>query len=140
MSSLEDQVSHLREQVLTTRSDAAAARVLAGGADRDVAAFGAKLDAHTRTLNALRETQVEQGELLREHGQRLNGHGQLLREQGELLREQSQLVGDQSQLVRDQNRRIDSLEREVRTGFTTLGAGMAQITALLTGTTGADQE
>lgn len=51
--------------------DAAAARVLAGAADRDVAAFGAKLDAHTKLLGALRETQVE-------HGQRLDGLDQRL--------------------------------------------------------------
>jgi hypothetical protein len=65
VTTLEHQVARLREEVATTRSDAAAARVLAGGADRDVAAFGAKLDAHTKVLNALRETQVE-------HGQRLD--------------------------------------------------------------------
>lgn len=43
------------------RADPAATRLLAGGADRDVSAFATKLDAHTRTLNALRETQLEQG-------------------------------------------------------------------------------
>jgi uncharacterized coiled-coil protein SlyX len=41
------------------REDAAAARVLAGGADRDVAALAIKLDAQTRLLEELRETQVE---------------------------------------------------------------------------------
>jgi len=49
----------------------AAARVLAGGADRDVSAFGTKLDAHTKTLNALRQTQLEHSTQLREHGERL---------------------------------------------------------------------
>ena len=39
--------------------------------DRDVAAFGAKLDAHTRTLNALRETQLEHGERLDRLGREL---------------------------------------------------------------------
>lgn len=35
--------------------------MLAGAADRDVSEFRAELRAHTSTLNALRETQVEQG-------------------------------------------------------------------------------
>ncbi len=58
---LETRVAALETQMRLVRADAAAARVLAGGADRDVSAFAAKLDAHTRTLTALRETQVEQG-------------------------------------------------------------------------------
>lgn len=58
---LEARVTTLESQMGAVRADAAAARVLAGGADRDVSASAAKLDAHTRTLNALRETQLEQG-------------------------------------------------------------------------------
>jgi hypothetical protein len=60
MEELEARVSALEGQMRYVREDAAAARVLAGGADRDVSAFGAKLDAHQRLLEALRETQVEQ--------------------------------------------------------------------------------
>jgi chromosome segregation ATPase len=105
VTTLEREVARLREQVVNTRTDAAAARVLAGGADRDVSAFGAKLDAHTKTLNALRETQVEQDAILREHSEK-----------------------------------IDRLEREMRHGFATLGTGMAQITALLQGIAGTDQQ
>lgn len=52
-------------------------------------------------LNALRETQLEQGEALVE-------------------------------LRTEMRERIDGLEREVREGFSILGTGMAQITALLT--------
>jgi peptidoglycan hydrolase CwlO-like protein len=47
-----------------SRADASAARVLAGGADRDVSDVKTLLRAHTQTLNALRETQVEQGQKL----------------------------------------------------------------------------
>ncbi len=36
-------------------------RVLAAGADRDVSEIRAELRAHTQGLNALRETQLEQG-------------------------------------------------------------------------------
>ena len=105
-------MARLVEQVAATRADAAAARVLAGAADRDVAAFGAKLDAHTQVLTALRETQLEHGEKLREHDERFDRL----------------------------ERRFDGLERDVREGFATLGTGMAQITALLTGIAGSDRE
>jgi chromosome segregation ATPase len=59
MEELEGRVSALEEQMRHVREDAAAARVLAGGADRDVAALASKLDANTRLMEALRETQVE---------------------------------------------------------------------------------
>ena len=37
-------------------------RVLAGGADRDSSELRAELRAHTKVLNALRETQLEEGQ------------------------------------------------------------------------------
>jgi hypothetical protein len=57
---LEGEVARLRERVGLTATDAAAARVLAGGADRDVSEVWAELRAHTQALDALRETQLEQ--------------------------------------------------------------------------------
>jgi chromosome segregation ATPase len=72
-TSLEQEVARLREQVARTssdaaaaRADAAAARVLAAGADRDVSEVRAELRAHTQALNALRETQLEQGREMHE--------------------------------------------------------------------------
>jgi len=62
MASLEDleaRVNVLEEQMRHTRQDAAAARVLAGTADRDVSEFKQTLNGHTKVLNAVRETQVE---------------------------------------------------------------------------------
>lgn len=59
-------MAELREQVTIARSDAAAARVLASGADRDVSEVRAELRAHTQGLNALRETQLEQGRAISE--------------------------------------------------------------------------
>jgi len=61
---LEARVSKVEAQVEIARADAAAARVLASGADREVTEVRAELRAHTRTLNALRETQIEQGKEL----------------------------------------------------------------------------
>jgi chromosome segregation ATPase len=86
---LEHDVAELREQVTLAKSDAAAARVLASGADRDVSEVRAELRTHTQGLNALRETQLEQG------------------------------------------RAVGELRHEMRSGFTTVATGMAQITALL---------
>ncbi|RSN32213.1 hypothetical protein DL990_20040 [Amycolatopsis sp. WAC 01416] len=66
---LTQRVARLERQVaeLTERStDAAAARVLAAGADRDVSEVRAELRAHTGTLNALRQDQVDLREEMRE--------------------------------------------------------------------------
>ena len=52
---LEREVADLRER----SADAGAARVLAAGADRDVAEVRAELRAPTGTLNALREDQLD---------------------------------------------------------------------------------
>lgn len=54
------------------RREAAAARALAAGADRDVADYRAELRGHTRTLGALRETQVEQGQAITGLGEKLD--------------------------------------------------------------------
>ncbi|MEO6087737.1 MAG: hypothetical protein ABIQ18_31960 [Umezawaea sp.] len=62
MASLEDlerRLSTLENRFAEVRSDDAAARVLAGAADRDVSEFRQALNAHTKVLGALRETQVE---------------------------------------------------------------------------------
>jgi chromosome segregation ATPase len=58
-STLETRVTALESEMVVVRQEVAAARALAAGADRDVAEYRAELRAHTRTLNALRETQLE---------------------------------------------------------------------------------
>jgi hypothetical protein len=78
VTALEHRVREVQATADSAQADAAAARVLAGGADRDVSAFGAKLDIHKALLEALRETQVEQG-------QRLTGvEGRLTRLEGKV--------------------------------------------------------
>ncbi|GAA1241729.1 hypothetical protein GCM10009609_01580 [Pseudonocardia aurantiaca] len=64
--SLESRVRNLEDEVRVSRSDAAAARVLAGGADREVSDVRSELRAHNQVLNALRETQLEQGQQIAE--------------------------------------------------------------------------
>ena len=50
----------LASELPVLRAETAAARALAAGADRDVSDYRSELRSHTRMLNALRETQVEQ--------------------------------------------------------------------------------
>jgi len=61
---LERDIARLREELALAGSDASAARTLAAGADRDVSEVRAELRAHTQALNALRQTQLEQGQTL----------------------------------------------------------------------------
>jgi hypothetical protein len=59
VSALETKVHDLAERVRHSEQDAAAARVLAGGADRDVAEIRGEIrefrEQNTRVLNAMRE-------------------------------------------------------------------------------------
>jgi DNA-binding protein H-NS len=111
-----ERVSRLEHSVAEARKDAAAARILAGGADRDVSEMRTELKAHTKLLNALRETQVEQGKEIRDLRTELRAE----------MRE-----GDAS--IRAEMREGDaSIRAEMREGFAKMGVGMAQITALLT--------
>jgi hypothetical protein len=103
LEELEGRVAALETQMRTVRQEAAAARVLAGGADRDVSALATRLDAQTRLLEALRATQVEQGRQLVEQGRRFS----------------------------EQGGRIDDIESEMRRGFATLAVGQAEILTLL---------
>ncbi len=58
VQAVERELVRLREQVALSSADAAAGRVLAAGADRDVAEVRAELRGHTQVLNALREDQL----------------------------------------------------------------------------------
>ena len=98
-----DAIRQLRADLAVVAADAQAARTLAAGADRDVSEVRAELRAHTRVLNALRETQVEQGRAI-----------------ASLRDEFGQLRGEFADLV-----------VEMRVGFATLASGMGDITRLL---------
>jgi hypothetical protein len=56
---LERRMTAVEAEVTEIRREAAAARALAAGADRDVADYRAEMRAHTRGLEALRMTQIE---------------------------------------------------------------------------------
>ncbi|MDQ3886036.1 MAG: hypothetical protein M3308_03230 [Actinomycetota bacterium] len=112
VANLEREVARLQGQTTLAVSDAGAARLLAAGADHDVSAVRAELRAHTQALNALRETQLEQGRALASLDHRVTSLDQ----------------------------RMTSLDQKVTEGFTTLNVGMAQITALLTGKLDSEQD
>ncbi len=73
---VEEEVAHLRTEVrgvALARSDAAAARILASGAHEDVAEVRFQLSAHTRVLNALRDSQLEHGRRIDELDTKMTG-------------------------------------------------------------------
>jgi chromosome segregation ATPase len=110
VSALEREMAELRERVALANGDADAARVLAAGADRDVGEVRAELRAHTRALNALRETQVEFQQA------QLGVGAELQAQRAELQEQRVELV---------------ALDGRVRDGFATMSAGMSEITRLL---------
>lgn len=101
MEELEGRVTALEGQMRSVRQDAAAARVLAGGADRDVAALAQRMDAQTRLMQALRETQVEDHAAI----------GELKGDVADLKRGQAALEHGQANLARGQEVIIDLLRR-----------------------------
>ncbi|MHA6620859.1 hypothetical protein [Pseudonocardia sp. DLS-67] len=108
MEELEGRVTALEGQMRSVRQDAASARVLAGGADRDVAALTTRMDAQTRLMQALRETQVE------DHAAIAGLKGDVAGLKGDvadLKRGQAGLEHGQANLVRGQEIIIDLLRR-----------------------------
>jgi chromosome segregation ATPase len=120
----DDLARQLRAEIALVRADAQAARTLAAGADRDVSEVRAELRSHTRVLEALRQTQIEQGRAIDELRRELSGvRGEL----GGLRGELGGLRGELGELGGD----VGGLRGEMRTGFATLASGMADITTLL---------
>jgi hypothetical protein len=120
MEELEGRVTALEVQMRNVRQDAAAARVLAGGADRDVSALAAKVDANTRLLEALRETQVE------DHAAIVDLKGDVASLKGDvggLKGDVGGLKGDVADVRRD--------VAELKVGFVNLARGQEMIVELL---------
>ncbi len=69
VSAVESELSRLREENAVTRT-------VASMADRDVSEFRGALQGHMRTLNALRETQLEQGQIQAAQGRAIEGIAQ----------------------------------------------------------------
>jgi chromosome segregation ATPase len=134
-------VGALEDQVKAIRSDAAAARVLAGGADRDVFEFHAKLDTHKALIEALRQTQLEQGAKLDEHGQRLDRIESQM--QAGFAKVDRDLQATYAKVTREMQATYASLDKAIQASHTNLdkamqanyaklAAGQTVITDLLT--------
>jgi chromosome segregation ATPase len=106
LSALEHEVARFREQLPLAINDAAAARVMAAGADHDVSEVRAELRAHTTVLNALRETQLEQGteisQLRDEVGQLRDETGHIRHTLGDLSTGQAHIVALLGQIIDQQ--------------------------------------
>jgi hypothetical protein len=74
VTALENQVAELRE----SRSKSRRAADLFALVDRDVADLTAAFGGQRQVLQALRDTQLEQRQVLAQHGQALAEHGQAL--------------------------------------------------------------
>jgi len=100
LDELAQRVAALEAEVGVLRQEAAAARALAAGADRDVADYRSELRGHTRTLGALRETQLEQGQAITGLGEKVDQMtgtvGHLRDQHGASL---TQIVGLLNQLI-----------------------------------------
>jgi uncharacterized coiled-coil DUF342 family protein len=101
-------LDRLEHEVTRLREDVASARALAALADRDVAELRTEMQAHHKVLNALRETQLEQGQQI------------------DVLRQ------EMHQEIKELRQEMHELGREMCEGFAMQSTGMAQITALLT--------
>ncbi len=116
-NNLESRVTALEKQMRVVTSDASEWRVLARGADRDVSVMQDQLRAHTKLLNALRETQIDHGDRLGRLEHRMNG----------LEGRMDNLDGRMDSL----EGRFDRLESKVDDGFAKIGADIAKVMELL---------
>jgi len=130
---LEGRVTAVEHELRRVREDATAARVLAREADRDVSVFGVKLDAHYKTLNALRETQLETLSRLTLLEHKVDdGFAR--------VDQQFARIDQQFAQVNQQFAQVDQSFAKFEEQLTKLGAGMAHITALLERITESESE
>jgi chromosome segregation ATPase len=121
VSALETRVDKLTDRVRHSEQDAAAARVLACGADRDVAELRGEIrefrEQNTRVLNAMRED-------LTDLRQQVNtGFAE--------MRDFQQQVGAEFAKMRDFQQQVGVGFIEMRGKFDATAAGFQQITGLL---------
>jgi len=144
---LESRFTKLEHEVDRLREEVASARALAALADRDVAELRAEMRGYRQVLNALRETQLEQGQqidgLRQEMRQQIDGLRQEMRQEIDGLRQEMRqeidgLRQEMRQEIDGLRQQIDGLRQEMREGFAMQATGMAQITALLTKVAGSE--
>ncbi len=121
LTAVENRLDDVAEQSRRAREDSAAARVLAGAADRDVSEMRAVLQGHTKVLNALRETQLE-------HSAKFD---RIDAKFSQIDAKFSQIDARFDQIDARFDRTDGELAR-MRTGFGVLNSGMKRITGMLT--------
>ncbi|QIS11130.1 hypothetical protein [Nocardia arthritidis] len=104
---VEEEIPALRRETVEAVRNASAAQVLAQAADRDAADVRVVLRGQQRLLNALRETQVEQGQQISEQGRQIDS------------------------LRSEMRAGFAEVRSELREAFTKVNLGMSQIVALL---------
>jgi chromosome segregation ATPase len=102
IAELRNRLVVVEDQVARLIDESAATRAIAAMADRDVADHRQEMRGHTRVLNALRQTQIEQGETLSEQSQTLAEHGRMLSEQGGTLAEHGRMLSEQGGMLSEQ--------------------------------------
>jgi hypothetical protein len=112
VSALEGGMAEMQDRVSKARTDSAAARILASGADHDVSEVRVEMRAVRHALNALRATQVD-------HGKKIN--------------RLDDRVSTLETTVTAGFAGMDAGFAEMRAGFGTMRAGMAEIVGLLDG-------
>ncbi len=124
VTALEAEMGRVREELTTVRADAAAARVLAGGADHDVSEVRGELRAHTRAIGALHEDQVALRQEMRRGFAQVDHRFEQVDQRFEQV--------DQRFARVDQNfAQVDRNFAEVERQFATVRAGLQQIVGLI---------
>ena len=111
-------IDELRERLVAVEDrveelavDAAATRAMAAMADRDVAMFRPAMSGHTGVLNALRETQIEQGHTLVEHSRMLDEQGRTLAGHSRILAEHTRKLDEHTRILVEHSRMLDAQGR-----------------------------
>jgi chromosome segregation ATPase len=122
MTALESEVGELKHRLQRSEKDAAAARVLAGGADRDTSELRIELrEFREQNMRLHNATRADIADL---RGDSTEIRGELAEVRGDI----AEIRGELGQL----NGRVDTLTLEMRSKFDMLTAGQQQIVNLIT--------
>ena len=107
IAELRNRLVVVEDQVARLIDESAATRAIAAMADRDVADHRQEMRGHTRVLNALRQTQIEQGETLAEHGRMLSDHTRTLDRQTEMLEQHTRTLDGHTEMLEQHTGTLD---------------------------------
>lgn len=108
-------IHELEKRVTKVETGLQEVRTLAAGASEDVSNYQAALKGHTTALNALRKTQLDQGELLAKLAAAVEKQGELLGKHGDVLVKQGSVLVKQGAVLVKQGAVVETLASEMRT-------------------------